>query len=805
MLGIFGKRKKEEESGGGGTTNARPVFGIPFADAAQLSEDGSIPVPVRKCVEYINEKGLEEEGIYRKSGSFGRIKDYRRAFDNGEEVNFSEEQDPSTVAGVLLLFFKELPEPIYTDSLLNSFLQLCRISERTLRFNALTSLLCQLPRCNRITLRYMAEHWRNVAMNAAANKMSPANIGVCFGSVSSAIVPVLIDAIGQPGAWPSEAELEAIVQQATTEEQWTHEEEDPPSSLAWEEGGEGYYGDERSGEEESEEAARPPLPPGRPTKDGSREAASVPPPLPQREPFSHSSSSTTTAAPQQPLLSPRRPPPPLPAGRPSSQPQSLPSIPPATVGRGAVAPPLPPSRGVGGRGVGVSQRGGERGGRGAGGNGGNRPLPSGQHPQQQQNRGRSHVMRTRYCTLQMEATHVTKKFFGSPGELRLRCFTTKLPFYKPGDTISVSVMLENETKQKVNDLAIFLETTKFVGPKRKAEKIRSQKTVFHKGLDFQVEKAAANSKEEDATNKPGLLVSCFQKEFVFQVPIDAPNSEEGVVQHSLIIELGLKLHRPLEAVLPLTISNNGSFPPRLEGAVKKEGGLLSLPPQLLPPLPSTAAGAGGGRRPSSFGGVHTSSSSPASPPPSVGPKMPFLSRSGSDNSLPLDGSNNDNVFLNNNGSNIVSNSPPLPRRPSTPPLPRRHSAASIDTSILAALNSSSSSSPPSPSPLGFAPSSFTKDTPPSLPPRAGHSLLPPSSPSSPSSAPPSLASSPLPPSAHPIAPRGAAHPQLTVTLGGIQPISVRGRSAAPIPAGTVRRASRPIADLTSMFDASSGC
>ncbi|KAL6044896.1 Pheromone response protein [Balamuthia mandrillaris] len=755
MLGIFGKRKKEEESGGG-TTNARPVFGIPFADAAQLSEDGSIPVPVRKCVEYINEKGLEEEGIYRKSGSFGRIKDYRKAFDNGEEVNFSEEQDPSTVAGVLLLFFKELPEPIYTDSLLNSFLQLCRISERTLRFNALTSLLCQLPRCNRITLRYMAEHWRNVAMNAAANKMSPANIGVCFGSVSSAIVPVLIDAIGQPGAWPSEVELEAIVQQATTEEQWTHEEEDPSSSLGWEEG-EGYYGEERSGEEETEEAARPPLPPGRPTKDGSREAASVPPPLPQREPSTLSSSSTTAPPQQQPLHSPRRPPPPLPAGRPSSQPQSLPSIPPATVGRGAVAPPLPPSRGAGGRGVG------------------------------------------------MEATHVTKKFFGSPGELRLRCFTTKLPFYKPGDTISVSVMLENETKQKVNDLAIFLETTKFVGPKRKAEKIRSQKTVFHKGLDFQVEKAAANSKEEDATNKPGLLVSCFQKEFVFQVPIDAPNSEEGVVQHSLIIELGLKLHRPLEAVLPLTISNNGSFPPRLEGAAKKEGGLLSLPPQLLPPLPSTAAGAGGGRRPSSFGGVHVSSSSPASPPPSVGPKMPFLSRSGSDNSLPLDGSNNNNVFLNNNGSNIVSNSPPLPRRPSTPPLPRRHSAASIDTSILAALNSSSSSSPPSPSPLGFTPSSFTKDTPPSLPPRAGLSLLPPSSPSSPSSAPPSLASSPLPPSAHPIAPRGGAHPQLTVTLGGIQPISVRGRSAVPIPAGTVRRASRPIADLTSMFDASSGC
>ncbi|KRX53874.1 Vacuolar protein sorting-associated protein VTA1 -like protein, partial [Trichinella sp. T9] len=97
---------------------ARPVFAVPLARA--LCNNPSydrVPVPafVRRCIDYINENALDQEGLYRVSPS---VEELRNAVDNGEEPSFG---DAYQAACLLKLFIRELPESLFTEELLDKF------------------------------------------------------------------------------------------------------------------------------------------------------------------------------------------------------------------------------------------------------------------------------------------------------------------------------------------------------------------------------------------------------------------------------------------------------------------------------------------------------------------------------------------------------------------------------------------------------------------------------------------------------------------------------------------------------------
>ena len=60
---------------------------------------------------------MKEEGIFRLSGSSTHIKELREAFDRGEEVDLTLVKDEHVVTGLLKLYFRELPEPLFTRNL----------------------------------------------------------------------------------------------------------------------------------------------------------------------------------------------------------------------------------------------------------------------------------------------------------------------------------------------------------------------------------------------------------------------------------------------------------------------------------------------------------------------------------------------------------------------------------------------------------------------------------------------------------------------------------------------------------------
>uniref|UniRef100_A0A8D2LI00 Rho GTPase activating protein 25 n=1 Tax=Varanus komodoensis TaxID=61221 RepID=A0A8D2LI00_VARKO len=70
-----------------------------------------VPILVEKCVEFIRKRGLNEEGIFRLPGQDNLVKQLRDAFDAGERPSFDQETDVHTVASLLKLYLRELPEP----------------------------------------------------------------------------------------------------------------------------------------------------------------------------------------------------------------------------------------------------------------------------------------------------------------------------------------------------------------------------------------------------------------------------------------------------------------------------------------------------------------------------------------------------------------------------------------------------------------------------------------------------------------------------------------------------------------------
>lgn len=103
------------------------MFGVPLEVAVERhrSHDGvPLPVVVRQCIDFVEEQGLMQEGIYRSSGVKSKVTKLRAAFNarpvGSATVNLSD-CEPAVVASVLKQFLRELPDPVLTRELMPAF------------------------------------------------------------------------------------------------------------------------------------------------------------------------------------------------------------------------------------------------------------------------------------------------------------------------------------------------------------------------------------------------------------------------------------------------------------------------------------------------------------------------------------------------------------------------------------------------------------------------------------------------------------------------------------------------------------
>ncbi|XP_048838483.1 breakpoint cluster region protein-like [Brienomyrus brachyistius] len=158
------------------------VFGVKIGVVTKR-EHSKVPYIVRQCVEEVERRGMEEVGIYRVSGVATDVQALKVAFDsNNKDVSvMMSEMDVNAIAGTLKLYFRELPEPLFTDDLYPNFAGGIALSDSVAKESCMLNLLLSLPEPNLVTFLFLLDHLKRVAENEIANKMSLHNLATVFG------------------------------------------------------------------------------------------------------------------------------------------------------------------------------------------------------------------------------------------------------------------------------------------------------------------------------------------------------------------------------------------------------------------------------------------------------------------------------------------------------------------------------------------------------------------------------------------------------------------------------------------------
>ncbi|XP_037746876.1 rho GTPase-activating protein 12 isoform X2 [Chelonia mydas] len=157
------------------------VFGSNLTSLCQR-ENSSVPKFVKLCIEHVEEHGLDVDGLYRVSGNLAVIQKLRFAVNHDEklDLNDSKWEDIHVITGALKMFFRELPEPLFTYNHFNDFVNAIKQEARQ-RVRAVKDLIKQLPKPNQDTMQILFRHLKRVVENGEKNRMTYQSVAIVFG------------------------------------------------------------------------------------------------------------------------------------------------------------------------------------------------------------------------------------------------------------------------------------------------------------------------------------------------------------------------------------------------------------------------------------------------------------------------------------------------------------------------------------------------------------------------------------------------------------------------------------------------
>ncbi|VDM95435.1 unnamed protein product [Thelazia callipaeda] len=209
---VFGKKskrkkKKQEDSAGvvpavSAFTGEYGIFGVPLSLAVlRMGCHDHIPLPVivRQCIDYINEKGLCVEGIHRISAPKGNLDRLEDAVNRRKFIVLEDVHDAS---GLLKRFLRQLPEHILTNEKRAMFEKIagnCPCGTLSpchcLVADMLKARLSTLPAENYMLLAYVFIHAQMILQNSDKNKMGLAALGLILQAsmnISQSLVRIFL-------------------------------------------------------------------------------------------------------------------------------------------------------------------------------------------------------------------------------------------------------------------------------------------------------------------------------------------------------------------------------------------------------------------------------------------------------------------------------------------------------------------------------------------------------------------------------------------------------------------------------------
>uniref|UniRef100_A0A3Q3EZB7 Oligophrenin 1 n=2 Tax=Kryptolebias marmoratus TaxID=37003 RepID=A0A3Q3EZB7_KRYMA len=162
-----------------------PIYHSPIHKQAEMELNEIGFRFVRKCINYIETKGVTQEGVYRTVGSNIQVQKLLNAFfdpTNPGNVDFNNiDWDEKTITSALKFYLRSLSEPIMTYDLHRDLMCAAKSDNLDVRLSEIHSLIYKLPEKNREMLEMLITHLVNVCSHSDENLMTPSNMAVIFG------------------------------------------------------------------------------------------------------------------------------------------------------------------------------------------------------------------------------------------------------------------------------------------------------------------------------------------------------------------------------------------------------------------------------------------------------------------------------------------------------------------------------------------------------------------------------------------------------------------------------------------------
>lgn len=169
----------------------QPTFGVPIEDLIQFAGIDNVPLIVKKCIEVIENYGLNIEGIYRTSGNKTTVQHLKDSIDLkftnylliGNNIDSSNilDADIYCIASILKIYFASLPEPLLTREYYQSFIETVKSLDETYIAKKLHHLVFNLPDGAYFTLRSLIFHLNKVASYQHVNRMTSKSLAIIWG------------------------------------------------------------------------------------------------------------------------------------------------------------------------------------------------------------------------------------------------------------------------------------------------------------------------------------------------------------------------------------------------------------------------------------------------------------------------------------------------------------------------------------------------------------------------------------------------------------------------------------------------
>ncbi|KAI8582778.1 hypothetical protein K450DRAFT_226868 [Umbelopsis ramanniana AG] len=183
----LGLHTNGEGASGGDNDAAYAKGGSLFGNdlTKQVEAEGrTIPLLVDRCIAAVELRGMDYEGIYRKSGGAAQMRSIQLSFEQGLDPDLTDDDeynDICAVTSILKQYLRELPNPLMTYELYPQFLESISMAPGEEKAQKFSSLFSQLPTANYDTLKALFTHLNNVREQSDENLMTAKNLAVVFG------------------------------------------------------------------------------------------------------------------------------------------------------------------------------------------------------------------------------------------------------------------------------------------------------------------------------------------------------------------------------------------------------------------------------------------------------------------------------------------------------------------------------------------------------------------------------------------------------------------------------------------------